>query len=330
MSLRCRRWINQGVFLVAAGFAIWALRDVQFGPAFARLGWGAWIAIALLSVLSTGFTLLPSWFFVQQAGHRVPLVRFFGIVLASQAVNAANPLRMGFPMRVYLLRERLHVAVSTASLLIPLEVFMSISVAACAALVAGPLHATAGHERLRFALAGAGLAGALAAVFVGHLAARRPILISRRLPERVARVVESIQSALAHLTPASLGAFAFFFLLSDTAVAGILKVAAAAAGFHATILFLLAAYCTAYLVGIVSLVPQGFGTRDATLGVLLHAGGATPEQAASAVLIVRASTTGLSFLAGLVAASVMGFSRSASVMSAAKARRTAADAEVRR
>jgi uncharacterized membrane protein YbhN (UPF0104 family) len=300
-----RAWIERAVLALALILALWALRDVEFRALAPRFGAAAWIAIAALFALSTALTFLPSWLFVRRSGHRVPFAGFAGVMLASQAVNATNPLRMGFPMRVYLLRERYGVATGTASLLIPLEGFMAIAVAAAAACLA-PLRA-AGHAGAVLALAG--LACALAAILLGRLAARGALPVPAWLPERIRRGARALIAASAHLTPAGLGAFAVLFLASDIAVAGILKLAAQATGFEASLTYLLAAYCGAYLVGIGSLMPQGLGTRDAALGFLLHAAGASSEQAAAAVLVVRGATTGLAFLAGILAASLMGLSR---------------------
>jgi uncharacterized membrane protein YbhN (UPF0104 family) len=318
-SARIRRWAEGLILALVAGAAIWALREVDVRSVAARLGPGGWGAIALLFVLSTGLTYLPSWWFLRRAGHRLSLGAFSAVMLASQALNATNPLRMGFPLRVYLLKDRYGVSAGTAALLIPLEGFMAIAVAVCAALVAAPLHFALTRGPWASVLGLGVVAGVAGALVIGRLAARRRLPIPARLSERVRGAAESLQSALAHVTPASLGAFAVLFLASDVAVAGILKVAAISSGLEISLALLLAAYCASYLVGTASLMPQGLGTRDAALGFLLHTAGATPEQAVFGALVVRVATTGLAFLAGIGAALGLGLARKGTPRSRAAA-----------
>jgi uncharacterized membrane protein YbhN (UPF0104 family) len=151
----------------------------------------------------------------------------------------------------------------------------------------------------------------LVSLALGRLAKQRRLPVPSRLPVHVARAIESLRAGLGHVTPASLLAFAVLFFASNVAVAGILWIATRASGFEASLLFLLSAYCASHVFGTVSLMPQGLGTRDAALGILLHAGGATPEQATFAAIVVRVATTGLAFVAGMIAVSVMGLSGSA-------------------
>jgi uncharacterized membrane protein YbhN (UPF0104 family) len=308
---RARRRIERGVLLLAAVFALWALRHTHPRAIVPRLGPGGWGGILALFAVSTTLTFLPSWLFLRLTGARVPFLGLSAVMLSSQAVNATNPLRMGFPMRVYLLKERYDVPVATASLLIPLEGFVAIAVAVLAAVAAAPLQAPAlGTARGAFLALGA-LVGVAMAIGAGRLAARRPEAILSRLPVRARRLAEPLLAAVSHVRPWALASFAICFLLVDLTVAAMLGVALRASGFEAPILFLLGVYCAAYLVGTLSLIPQGLGSRDAALGFLLHAGGATADQAASAVLIARVATTGLAFLVGILCAFCLGLSRRA-------------------
>jgi len=314
-----RRWIERGVLLLAAVCALWALRRAEPAAIIPPVGAAGWSAILGLSAASIALTFLPTWVFLRRAGTRVPFLGLSAVMLASQAVNATNPLRAGFPVRVYLLKERYGVPLGVGAILIPLEGFMAIAVAVLAAMAAAPLQVPALRATPGTLLALASLVGGIAAIAAGRFAARRPGTILSCLPARARKAAEPLLEAAAHVRPLLLGVFAICFLLVDLSVASILGVALHASGFDASILFLLGAYCAAYLFGIASLVPQGLGSRDAALGLLLHAGGATADQAASAVLVARAGTTGLAFLAGLVSAALLGLSRRAAVAAARKA-----------
>lgn len=306
-----RVWVERTVLLAAGGLAFWALRRYDLGALAGAIGPAAWLWIGFLFLLSTFLAIVPSWLFLRRAGHAVPLHSFCGIMLASQALNATNPLRVGFPFRVYLLKERFRVPLGTGSLLIPLEGFAAFVVALGAALLAAPLRYAPLTPSWRAALVLAAVAGVAAAILLARLAAAGRIPVPARLPARVAAGARTVLEALAHVTPGALAAFALLYLASDVAVAGILDAAMRASGFEASFLYLVAAYCAAYVIGSVSFMPQGLGTRDAALGLLLHAAGASPEQAAYGALVVRGATTGLGFLFGMLSAWAIGMSRRA-------------------
>lgn len=306
---RARAWIQRGVLALAAILTLWALQGVRPVGVVLRLGAGVWLATGGLVLLSTLLAYLPSWIFLRAAGHRISFSGFSAIMLASQAVNASNPLRMGFPMRVYFLRDRYGVPLATASFLIPFEAFMTVVVAALCALVTAPFLVAGPESWWKLALGLASGAACLAAMGAGRMAARGRMPGPRWLPERAQRVWNALQTPMARVTPATLGLFGALFLASDLAIVGIMKVAGQSSGFDASLPFLLGACSVSYLVGVISFMPQGLGTRDAALGFLLHAGGATPEQATGLVLLVRLATTGFTFVAGLIAASLLGVSR---------------------
>ncbi|MDP3939997.1 MAG: lysylphosphatidylglycerol synthase transmembrane domain-containing protein [Deltaproteobacteria bacterium] len=308
-----RAWAERAILLAAGGLAFWALRNLDLRALAGVLGPGAWGWIIFLFALSTFLAFLPSWLYLRNAGHRVPLASFCGIMLASQALNSTNPLRMGFPFRVYLLKERHRVPLGAGSLLIPLEAFAAFVVALGAALLAAPLHHAALAGPWRAGLVLAAISGVVATITLARLAAAGRISVPRRLPGRAASVARAMLEALSRVTPLTLANFAILYLASDLAVAGILDTAVGAAGFDAPFLYLFAAYCAAYLIGSVSFMPQGLGTRDAALGLLLHAAGAAPDQAAYGALVVRVATTGFSFLFGMLSAWAIGLSRKGSV-----------------
>lgn len=304
-----RAWVERAVLLAVGGLALWALRRYDLGALAGAIEPAAWLWIGFLFALSTFLAILPSWLFLRRAGHPVPLAGFCAVMLASQALNATNPLRVGFPFRVYLLKERFRVPIGTGSLLIPLEGFAAFVVALGAALLAAPIDPAALSAPWRTGLALTALGGVALTLALARFAAAGAIPVPSRLPARIAGAVRAVLEALAGVTPGVLAAFAFLYLASDVAVGGILDAALRASGFETSFLYLVAAYCASYVIGTVSLMPQGLGTRDAALGLLLHAAGATPDQAACGALVVRGATTGLSFLFGTLSAWTIGASR---------------------
>lgn len=82
--------------------------------------------------------------------------------------------------------------------------------------------------------------------------------------------------------------------------AGMLGTAAAAAGLSVTLATALVIYATALAASIVSIVPSGVGTVEASTASLLVASGATVGSAALAVALFRLLDTGVPLLAGAV------------------------------
>ena len=294
---------------MAGGLAVWALRSFDLRALVGTLSLAGWIQILFLVIGAAFLSILPSWLFLRLAGHRMPYLGFTGVMLASQALNVANPLRMGFPLRVYLLNARFGVPAAMGSLLIPLEALMAFLVAISLGLLAAPLYTSVLGARWITGLVAAIIVGATAITVAVKLAEMGRLPVPSALRERATRILGPLKESLRKITLGSLLVFAVAYLFSDLAAALILKLSLHEAGFDASVVYLVCAYCAAYAFGTLSFMPQGLGTRDAMLGFLLHAAGATPEQAAYGALIHRTATTGLSFVLGILAAWAMGLSR---------------------
>jgi uncharacterized membrane protein YbhN (UPF0104 family) len=306
---RPRHWLPWAfLILVFAGACVYVLPMREFGSALSKLGPREWLQMGGLYFSAMLLLFLPSHRFLVRAGYGLGYLGFVAVMLASQAVNVVTPLRMGFPVRVYLLRERYHVPVSTGTLLVPVEMLMGILVNIAFALGFGSWWRAEGNGFTLEVLLGAGASVALAAYFLSKRAATGGRLTPSGTPGRVAAVIESLRPALSQASVSMLALFALFYAMNTLLGACILKVAAGSAGFEKPMEWLIGAWASAYLMGVLSLLPQGIGVGDASLAWILHHGGASVGQAAAVVLVVRVVMSGLPFVAGLLAWAGLGLS----------------------
>jgi uncharacterized membrane protein YbhN (UPF0104 family) len=287
--------------LIALGAAVYVFGPWLCGHALQRLGVWSWVELVVLYFGGVLLIFVPSYRFLTKSGCHLSFSGFTVVMFASQAVNLVTPLRMGFPVRVYLLQRRYDVPISTGTLLIPLETFMGILTNVCVALIfAGWMVSIRGHRAIDTLLAIAGIVG-LAAFFVVRRAATGKALAPSGTPRRLVMLVESLRPGLSLVACGTLVLFALLYATNTVIGAGILRVVAEGAGFEKPIQWLIGAWAAAYVTGVISLLPQGLGVRDASLAWILHAGGAAPGQVIGIVFLVRLVTTGFPLAAGLLA-----------------------------
>ena len=66
------------------------------------------------------------------------------------------------------------------------------------------------------------------------------------------------------------------------------------------------AYSSAFIIGAVSMIPMGLGTRDLSMVFYLSSFGVPSDVAIVITAIQRVITTGLGYLLGLVASGIIG------------------------
>jgi uncharacterized membrane protein YbhN (UPF0104 family) len=287
--------------LIALGAAAYVFGPLLCGDVLRRLGVWSWVELVILYFGGVLLIFVPSYRFLTKSGCHLSFSGFTAVMFASQAVNLITPLRMGFPVRVYLFQRRYDVPISTGTLLIPLEIFMGILINVCLALIfAGWMESIRSHRAINALLAISGIIG-LAAFFVVRRAATGRALTPSGTSKGVVMLVESLRPALSHVACGTLVLFALLYATNTVVGAGILRVIAEGAGFEKPIQWLVGAWAAAYVTGVISLLPQGLGVRDASLAWILHTGGAASGQVIGIVFLVRLVTAGFPLVAGLLA-----------------------------
>src|SRR3990172_6980465 len=289
------------LILIALGVSAYVFGQLLYGHVLRRLGAWSWMELVVLYFGGVLLMFVPSYRFLRRSGCHLRFSGFTAVMFASQAVNLVTPLRMGFPVRVYLFQRRYDVPISTGTLLIPLEMFMGVLTNACLALVfAGWMEGMGSHRAIDGLLAISGILGLAAFFAVRRSRTGRPLAPSGT-PRRLVMLIESLRPALSHVACGTLVLFASLYAITTVVGAGILRIAAEGAGFEKPIEWLIGAWAAAYLTGLISLLPQGLGVRDASLAWILHTGGAAPGQVVGIVLLVRLVMTGFPLVAGLLA-----------------------------
>ena len=308
MSNRRRHLLRLLLILCVVSLSVYVFPMARFDDVLSRLAPWRWLEMVALYFGAMLLLFFPSYRFLARAGYRLGFFGFTAVMMASQAVNLVSPLRMGFPLRVYLFQKRYNVPVSTGTLLVPVEMFMGILVSSGLAFGFGAWWKAAVGRSAMEALLGAAGALALAAYWLAHRAATGGRLTPFGTPRRAAALVESLRPTLSQISLGMLLLFVLFYGMSTILGAGILQIAAGATGFEKPLGWLIGAWAAAYVMGVLSLLPQGIGLRDASLGWILHLGGADAGQAAAIVLLMRVVMTGFPLLAGLLAWAGLGIS----------------------
>jgi uncharacterized protein (TIRG00374 family) len=219
------------------------------------------------------------------------------------AAHYSTPVKIGFPLTVYLLKkfEGIPIATGTAIVLIELSASMLI----CSLIAAFGVTFYFGNEFSFIAFI------IVASVVIGAVVVnnKRPFFNRytgfSRVTDFIIQVIDAFSTvsgkrALLYLV------FSFFIR-----VFGSLNLYLLAIFFSEKITFLQALFSgsTAFFIGAVSLVPMGLGTRDLSMLYLLSQFGVTNETGMVIVSIQRVLFTGLGFLLGVISGSWLGIKK---------------------
>src|SRR3990172_8962585 len=202
------------LILIALGVFTYIFGSLLHGHVLRRLGAWSWVELVVLYFGGVLLMFVPSYRFLTKSGCRLRFSGFPAVMFASQAVTLLTPLRMGFPVRVYLFQRRYDVPISTGTLLVPLEFFMGVLINACLALVfAGWMEGMGSHHAIDKLLAISGILG-LAALFAVRRATTGRSLTPSGTPRRLVMLVESLRPALSHVACGTLVLFASLYAMS--------------------------------------------------------------------------------------------------------------------
>jgi uncharacterized protein (TIRG00374 family) len=233
-------------------------------------------------------------------GHRLPLWKLYAVLSGSYSFNFAGPVKIGIPVRIYLLNELLRVPVAISIAAITVRQFADIvSLLLLSAVLAKAFLGGAYSNYL--------LLGLVIVVGAFVLLVRNPGLSSRiiRIP-RLRSAVSKIQAAIGNLRPRqvavifliSMGRF-FILGLGTFYISRIL-------GSDAHFFALWGAEVTAVAVGVLSLMPMGIGTKDVSLGYFLIKAGVSKNISAGIVIVERTLNLVFTIIVGIVCANVIG------------------------
>ncbi len=244
---------------------------------------------------------------LRDAGYRVGAARLARILLSSGSLDAVGPTRTDTSARVEMLRRLAGVPRSTgasaAAVLYSVEFAITVIIAVFGLRFFFPV------MTLRTAMWFAAVVGLLVALAVFFHASRRSPAGARRFGKRLNDFVEQMRYGIGWTTAVTLA------LVVGLAVARRLILAVTShlvlddignpLGFKA----ILCLQSSAILVGLLSMIPLGLGTKDLATFFLYMRLGLPPEVAAAIAAIERILWTVVPFLIGLVSAVFTGRGR---------------------
>lgn len=253
-----RGWLRFLVFgLATVGIFVLLFTRIDYSRVLATLGRAdpAWLLLSFaLTATFPLFSALRWRRMLVALGHDVSFRDCFDMIMAAWPMGTITPSKSGDLMKAYYLKDRVPVAQVVGSVLAEriLDVLVLLALALGGCLL---------FARWWFALlAGAGLAGGLAAILL-LVRARLP------LPARLAGKLEPVLAALRRLaqSPSLLLLVLFYTLLNWMASVVQTVFAYRALGVSVPLLFATGALPLAIFVGLLPLTLSGMGTRDAAL-----------------------------------------------------------------
>ncbi len=267
-----------------------------------------WVLATSLSLLSLFIYFLCVSTLLRGLGFRRSLKPVSLIVLAAGTATHVSPVKLGVPVRIFLLKKRLNVPISVGVGAFAVEVSLELLwMTIIFLLPIGHFHEYGG---LRVALIVFSL---LFALFCGAVLLR-PQKISKffsrfvfkRQAQRIIDFGISLQQGLKRISKGALVLAAGLFVLRYITQAIFLYFVLSGFGYPMNPFYLLYAKNVAYVAGTVSMIPMGLGTKDITFMLVLSQMGVSKQVAISSALIDRFFHTFLPFGLGIISASILG------------------------
>lgn len=298
------------VGLIISGTILYlVLSGVDLRPVF-EIPPSTLIVILGLSVLSKAVYVFPISRLLRDMGYKVRRWPLFLILETSYAGNYLAPAKVGIPLRVALYRQILHVPASSGTACVVISNFfwfVLVLIVAFVGLLGRSTNLNPGSAAAGLVLLVLGM------VLVLSMPFERLLVICRRLPgqrfsSRLLGFLIAVQSSLRQVKWTT---SVFFFSIAA------LKLWIQ--GFTAYLILrdlgggvsswqVLWALCISLAVGVITLLPMGIGTQDASFVFLLTSLGVSQELAILLALADRVIFTAIPFLTGVVSANILGIS----------------------
>lgn len=307
MSARKRSFFILVIFLISAVVGYYVVRKIDVSIIlnlkietiiFLLLGYGGVLLVRLLAVK----------IFLKDMGYEYSIKPLFLILVSSYTVNYISPIKIGFPLRVYLYKRVLNIPVAIGTSLFAVISFIEVNVLTFLSLlgIIFLLH------NFRYYLP-------LISVVILFILAFWILFFNRReiskffvkFPfkskmEKVLNFMDNVQLGakqvkiksftlifVLFLSRMFISAFCSYFILSN---------------FHfvKNIFHLLYIQSISFVAGFISMLPMGIFAKDVTVVVLLSQIGVSRDAAVSLAIVERLLWTVLPLLLGIVAINFLG------------------------
>lgn len=292
------------VALVAGGTLIFRGTDFSF---LRRLTARSLMYIVPLFLLYQAAAVAAHSILLRTMGHPVSIPQLTVILFASYASNLAGLAKVGVPVRIYLLRQMSRVPVAIGTSASAVLYFVELAITIIIALVGFSYfvpETTARNTAWLVILIL--LVVALAAFF--HLRRPRETRL-KGAGRRIADFLVQVQDGMRKTTVATFAGLVSLALGKRVTLAVTSYIILKELGTYLPLKGLIFLQSSAILVGFISMVPFGLGTRDVTTFLLYERLGMRPEVSAAMTAIERTIWTLVPFCFGVISAALIGASR---------------------
>ena len=262
------------------------------------------LAALVLNVPVVWLRALRAQVLVRHLEHRVPMRAMLPIQLVGQTSSTITPAASGDYVRAYLWRSSSGVPLRTGAAVVTFERLYSLFllVAVSILLIALPRHGVIGWMGVAIGLTAATFAPMLFEMMptalerwaVGKLAKGR---FMNRFAEGATVMIDQFRNLMK--APLTLAVTSALTVVNFIVMGAQLWLVMLALSHRVPITQAVAANSTSQVAGIISTLPFGIGSQDAILVTVFAGYGVTVALAASAAVLLRASTTVPLALAGL-------------------------------
>lgn len=250
----------------------------------------AFLGISIINILIKKVIL----FFL---GYNVKIKNIILIHFSSISAHYSTPVKIGYPVTVFLLKklESVPYIIATTSLVLELftTLFLSGLITALSIFLYFKKHLELGIESIL-----------LGTTFI-LLCFLLTFLIKKLKPKWLNKVLQAFRN----INKKNLTIYFILQTAQLTAGAGFLKLVLYCFGQHIGLWEALMSNSSAFFVGAFSMIPMGLGSRDITLVYYLNYFGLAESISISVATVQRVISTGLGYFLGLLSSSFLGISQ---------------------
>jgi len=267
---------------------LYNIRKLTFFQASILIIW--FFVIASLSII--GKKVILSYLGYSVKTKNIVLIHF-----ASISAHYSTPAKIGYPVSIYLLKklENIPITISTASIV--LELFVSVLITTTVGFFGTAIYF---REQIH------SFSNILFVVLIVLTAIFVAAYFIYRNSQKLQESITELKMAVRLLTIKKLVIYFAIQLGVQFAIAIHLIMITSFLGSGISFWFAMVSYSAAFIIGAVSMVPMGIGTRDVSMVYYLTGFGLSADIAVIIVAIQRVITTGVGYLLGLIASSIIG------------------------
>lgn len=253
------------------------------------------------------YSLAVAWL-LKGVGFSAPLGTIFLIRTTAGAITTITPAKVGLPARIFLYKKFLDIPLSKGSAALIMEIFIYLLISAGILLL--PFEFKERFSGLRYFF----IVFVLIFIFFILLFALKPELMRKCISksflkkwgEKITNYIINFKDGLRKISKASLlyTAILMMFTLLIEAFASFLVLADF--GYKIKLLHLLYIQCLAYIVGVISMIPLGIGSREISYLFLLNQLNVPNHSIMSYVLTLRVLWTIFPLIIGTISGYLLG------------------------